>query len=64
MKNIIISFIDYLNELRKPDELKYLENSIDAVDLEYRQKRIANGTAPFQQQYYNHTKSYISDNRY
>lgn len=63
MKNIIISFINYINDLKKSDEQKYLENSMDAIDLEYRQKNIMNGTAPYQQ-YYNHTKNYLSDNRY
>ena len=63
MKNIIISFINYLNDLKKSDEQIYLENAIDAIDLEYRQKNIAKGTAPFQR-YYDHSKNYISDNRY
>lgn len=59
MKNIIATFINYINHLKKSDEEIYLENSVDRIDLEYRQRRIAEGTAPFQKQYYSHTKNYI-----
>lgn len=35
-------------------ETEYLSQSVDLVDLEIRQRRIQNGTAPFQTNYTRH----------
>jgi len=52
------AFKEFLKNAQKSDEEKYLEDSVDAIDLEHRQRRISNGTAPFQR-YYDHTRNYI-----
>lgn len=49
---------EFIKNSQKSDEEKYLEDAVDMVDLEHRQRRISNGTAPFQR-YYDHTKNYI-----
>jgi hypothetical protein len=58
IKSLFDSFCNYLNNLQKSQEQKYLEDSVDAVDLEHRQRRIMNGTAPYQRNY-DHTRNYL-----
>lgn len=41
----------WIKDYRKGPEQVYLENSVDLVDLERRQRNIIRGTAPFQTHY-------------
>ncbi len=43
------------NELKKSDDLKYLERATDLADLEHRQRQLTRRGAPFQTHHKLHT---------
>lgn len=57
IKYILTSLRNYFDQLQKSEEQKYIENAFDAIDLEHRQRRVMNGTAPYQIRY-DHTRNY------
>ena len=44
-------FIRFLEQISKSEEEIYLENAVDTIDLEKRQRDISRGLAPFQKRY-------------